>query len=287
MRLKEYIPPIIQASELLELIDTHNLIIVDASGGPNAKANYVAKHIKGAVFVDLETQLAEIQNDVSARGRHPLPQIENFARVLSDLGISRGSHVIVYDDKNGGNAAARFWWMMKSAGHKLVQVLSGGIQSAESANIPMSNGTESATEKTVYEVDEWILPLVDMVEVEEASQSSDKIIIDVRDAYRFNGDSEPIDLIAGHIPGAINIPYTENMDQSGAFLSREQLKQKYEGVFGSTNPQNIIVHCGSGVTACHTLLAVAHAGLEIPKLYVGSWSEWSRNNKPMITKSGN
>lgn len=275
---------IIKASELLKLLESDNLVIVDASGGPNARSNYDAKHIEGTVFVDLETQLADIKEDVSDGGRHPLPKIEDFAKVLSDLGISRDSHVVVYDDKNGGNAAARFWWMLKSAGHEKVQVLSGGIQAADKSNIPISSKSETPREAVLYEVDHWLLPVAAIAEVERASQAADHFVVDVRDAYRYNGESEPIDLIAGHIPGAINIPFTENLDESGAFLSPEQLKVKYEKVFGDTDPQNIIVHCGSGVTACHTLLAIAHAGLDIPRLYVGSWSEWSRNQKPMITK---
>lgn len=283
--MNENISPIIQTSELLKLYKSENLIIVDVSNGKNAKLNYDTKHIEGALFVDLNTQLAEIKDDLSIGGRHPLPKIENFAKTLSNLGISPKSHVVIYDDKNGSNASARFWWMLKSIGHEKVQVLNGGIQEAENNNYPLSSKTEIIKKTELYKFDNWKLKIAEIDEVEKVSQTENHIVIDVRDVERYNGETEPIDLIAGHIPGAINVPFTENLNKNGLFLSPNLLKQKYEKVFGDIETENIIVHCGSGVTACHTLLAIAYAELEIPKLYVGSWSEWSRNNKLIETKT--
>jgi thiosulfate/3-mercaptopyruvate sulfurtransferase len=279
------ISPIIQASELLKLYKTKNLVIVDVSNGKNAKLNYDEKHLDGALYVDLNTQLAEIKDDLSIGGRHPLPKIENFAQTLSNLGISSKSHVILYDDKNGANAAARFWWMLKSIGHEKVQVLNGGLQEAEKVNFPMSSKTEIIVQTQLYKVTDWKLKIAEMDEVEKVSQNKNHIVIDVRDVERYNGETEPIDLIAGHIPGAINVPLTENLDENGLFKSPNELKNKYEQLFGSVKSENIIVHCGSGVTACHSLLAIAYAEMEIPKLYVGSWSEWSRNNKIIEKKT--
>lgn len=279
------ISPIIQASELLKLYKIENLVIVDVSNGKNAKSNYNAKHLEGAIFVDLNTQLAEIKDDLSIGGRHPLPKIENFARTLSNLGISSKSYVIIYDDRNGSNASARFWWMLKSIGHEKVQVLSGGIQEAERNNFPISSNTESINKTELYNVDNWKLKIAEIAEVEKVSRTANHIVIDVRDVERYNGETEQIDLIAGHIPGAINVPFTENLDENGLFLSPNLLKMKYEKIFGNFKSENIIVHCGSGVTACHSLLAIAYAELEIPKLYVGSWSEWSRNSKIIETKT--
>lgn len=281
------ISPIIQASELLTFYKSDILIIVDVSNGKNAKSNYDAKHLDGALFVDLNTQLADIKDDLSIGGRHPLPKIENFARTISNLGISPKSHIILYDDKNGSNAAARFWWMLKSIGHEKVQVLNGGIQEAEKSGFPLSSNIEISNETELYKVDHWKLGIAEIEEVEKVSQAENHIVIDVRDVERYNGETESIDLVAGHIPGAINVPFTGNLDENGLFLSPNLLKKKYEDIFGSVETQNIIVHCGSGVTACHTLLAIAYAELEIPKLYVGSWSEWSRNNKVIETKSQN
>lgn len=281
------IAPIIQASELLKLYKSENLIIVDVSNGKNAKSNYETKHLKGALFVDLNTQLADIKDDLSIGGRHPLPKIENFAKTLSNLGISRKSHIVIYDDKNGSNAGARFWWMLKSVGHEKVQVLNGGIQEAEKINFPVSSNTEITNKTDLYKVDKWRLKIAEIEDVEKLSKTENHIVIDVRDEERYNGETEPIDLVAGHIPGAINVPFTENLDENGLFLTPNLLKDKYEKVFGHINTENIIVHCGSGVTACHSLLAIAYAELEIPKLYVGSWSEWSRNNKLIETKTIN
>lgn len=283
--MKQPISPIIQVNELLELYKANKITIVDARSGKNAKTAYEKKHLAGALFVDLDTQLADTKDDLSIGGRHPLPSIESFTHTLSNLGISAESHVVIYDDKNGAIASARFWWMLKSIGHEKVQVLNGGLQEAEKMDFPMSSNKEIINKTESYKIDNWKLPITQMDEVEKASQNENHIVIDVRNAKRYNGEIEPIDLIAGHIPGAINIPFTENLDENGLFLSPNELKEKYKKAFNNVNPKNIIVHCGSGVTACHTLLAIASAELETPKLYVGSWSEWSRNSKTISTKN--
>ncbi len=260
-------------------------MIFDASNSKNAKVNYETEHLEGAVFVDLNTQLADIKSDFSEGGRHPLPRIETFAEILTDLGISKNKHIVIYDDNNGSNASARFWWMLKSAGHKKVQVLNGGLSQAKGNNFPLSAKTEIIKRASEpYQIDEWKLPTIEINEVENVSQNPNYLIVDVRDKERYEGKFEPIDLIAGHIPGAINVPFTENLDQIGLFLKPDELRNKYITLFGEIKAENIIIHCGSGVTACHTLLALDYAGIETPKLYVGSWSEWSRNNK-MIEKT--
>ena len=275
--MTELKPPLIQATELLELHKSENLLIIDASNGKNAYENYQHQHLDKAIFVDLNTDLADIKEDLADGGRHPLPTLAQFSETLSKLGISKENHVVVYDDKNGSNASARFWWMLKAIGHEKVQVLDGGFQEAERVGFPV-NANEVIIHKTQpYKIEGWKLPVATMAEVEKASQDQNQIVIDVRDSERYRGEKEPIDLIAGHIPGAINIPFTENLNDGGLFLSPQELREKYLNVFNATPTDNIIVHCGSGVTACHTLLAIASAGLDMPKLYVGSWSEWSRN----------
>lgn len=271
--------PLIKADELLQLHQKEKLILVDASGG--GKENYLKNHLEGALFVDLNTQLADIKPDVSVGGRHPLPTFEQFSKTLSDLGISANSHVIVYDDKNSSNAASRFWWMLKAIGHKKVKVVDGGFQAAVKAGFPATDRTEIPGKAEPYKIENWKLPLADIHAIDKASQDNDFLIIDVRDEERYNGEKEPIDLVAGHIPNAINIPFATNLNSEGFYLSADELKKKYQQAFKNKEPEKIIVHCGSGVTACHTLLAIAAAGMEIPKLYVGSWSEWSRNGRPM------
>lgn len=271
--------PIVEPTSLMALSGSENLILIDASAG--SKARYDEKHLAGALYINLETDLAKI-GDFSIGGRHPLPSPEHFAEVLGQFGIDASSHVIIYDDKNGGNAAARFWWMLKAVGHEKVQVLNGGFQAAVDAGYPTDAEEPIVERKAPYPVSNWQLALADIDEVEKASKTGNQVIVDVRDANRFAGLTEPIDLIAGHIPGAINIPYTENLDAKGFFLPKEGLKEKYLTALAGIEPENIIVHCGSGVTACHMLLAMDYAGLAIPKLYVGSWSEWSRKEKDMV-----
>jgi len=270
--------PVINASELLTLT-TDEFVLIDASAG--SKARYDESHLSGALYIDLNTDLANI-NDFAIGGRHPLPPIEQFAETLGKFGIDEQSHVIIYDDKNGSNAAARFWWMLKAVGHEKAQVLNGGFEAAIKVGFPINSLKPEVAAKNPYPVISWQLPLAYIDEVELASKTDNQTIVDVRDADRFDGLTEPIDLIAGHIPGAINIPFTGNLDENGLFLSPSILKEKYSKALADAKPENVIVHCGSGVTACHMLLAMAYADLEIPKLYVGSWSEWSRNNKDMV-----
>lgn len=272
------ISPIIQASELIKL-NPDEFILIDASAGSKARFNEI--HLAGALYIDLNTDLADIK-DFAIGGRHPLPTLIQFSETLGKFGIEPNSHVIIYDDKNGGNAAARFWWMLKAIGHEKVQVLNGGFNEAIKFGFPTNSLKQKAESKKAYPVNRWQLTTADMNEVETASKTGDQTIVDVRDANRYAGLTEPIDLIAGHIPGAINIPFTENLDENGLFLSPEVLREKYEKALTGLKSENVIVHCGSGVTACHMLLAMDYAGLAIPKLYVGSWSEWSRNNKEMV-----
>jgi thiosulfate/3-mercaptopyruvate sulfurtransferase len=276
--------PIISPEELLQLKNSSKIILVDARAGLNAEENYKNEHLKGARYVDLNRDLATADCNPANGGRHPLPSLEKFSEVLSKLAITPQSHVIIYDDKNGSNAASRFWWMLKAVGHQKVQVLSGGLMAAIQAGFSLSSETESFEAAEKYPVTDWQLSLSNINEVDKARNNSENIVIDVRDKNRFDGHTEPLDLIAGHIPGAINVPFSENLDENGFYLSSEKLAKKYTEILGLVKPENVIVHCGSGVTACHTLLAMDYAGIPIPKLYVGSWSEWSRNNLPMATK---
>lgn len=265
---------IISPSELKNL-PTENLIILDARAGKDVYQNYLNKHIKKARFIDLDKDLAEIGENAAFGGRHPLPEIKKFAETISNLGISENNHIVVYDDKNGSNAAARAWWMLKAFGFENVQVLDGGFQNAEKEGLEFSSGEESFEKADLIHKERWLLPISDLEAVENELTKQSSTVVDVRDSYRYRGESEPIDLVAGHIPGAINIPFSENLDENGNFLSPEILREKYLKLLEG-KPENLIIHCGSGVTACHTILALDYAGFKIPNLYVGSWSEWSR-----------
>jgi thiosulfate/3-mercaptopyruvate sulfurtransferase len=274
--------PIISPKQLKEL-SPENLIILDVRTGKDSYQNYLNKHLKEARFVDLDKDLAEIVEDAAYGGRHPLPKIQKFSETVSHLGVSEDSHIIIYDDKNGANAAARAWWMLKSFGLENVHVLDGGIQAAEKEGLEFSGGKEAFEKSEIIIKEHWFLPVSSLEDIENELINESAAVIDVRDSYRYNGESEPIDLVAGHIPGAINIPFSENLDKNGNFLKPEVLKEKYLKLL-ENKPEKLIIHCGSGVTACHTILALSYAGFEIPNLYVGSWSEWSRREGKEIAK---
>lgn len=279
--MENKLSPLINPEELIALKSQNNLVLIDVRTGADAKERYNAEHLSGAFFVDLNTDLADIKTDAANGGRHPLPSVHQFSKLLQKLGVTADSHVVAYDDKNGANAASRFWWMLKAAGHQKAQVLNGGYDLAVKAGFPVSSGEEKPLEVAEFKVENWQLPTADIEEVEKARQDENFLVIDVREKDRFDGLREPLDLIAGHIPGAINVPFAENLDEKGFYLSPEKLKEKYSAILDGKETQNVIIHCGSGVTACHTLLAFGYAGMEMPKLYVGSWSEWSRNDRPM------
>ncbi|WP_293298417.1 sulfurtransferase [Pedobacter sp. UBA4863] len=276
------ISAVIQPKELLELkVQKKKFILIDADGG--GKERYLANHLDGAYFVDLKTDLSAIQKDTKNGGRHPLPLPRVFAQTISELGITPKTHVIIYDDKNAANAAARFWWMLTAVGYENIQVLNGGFKAALNIGFPSNAPINIPTAVPMdNSISDWKLPLVFIDEVEKASKTKSKTIVDVRAKNRYDGLIEPLDLIAGHIPNAINIPLTENLDELGFFKEPSFLQEKYSEVFKDKASGDIIVHCGSGVTACHTLLAFAYAGLAVPNLYVGSWSEWSRSENEMI-----
>lgn len=184
--------------------------------------------------------------------------------------------VVIYDDQSGANAASRAWWMLRAVGHEQVAVLDGGPQSVAQS---FTTDVPETSSRDAYPATAWLLPTVDIEEVEQRRGDARWKVLDVRSAPRFRGETEPIDPIAGHIPGAINLPYTENLE-GATFKDPNALRSQYEALLGDTHVERLIVHCGSGVTACHTLLALEAAGLRGASLFVGSWSEWCRNDRP-------
>lgn len=271
--------PLIQPEELNRLKVNKHLVLIQSGFGEAARISYLNKHLKGTQFVELNSDLSDIKEDAAHGGRHPLPDINVFALLIARLGISPQSQVVVYDVNKGANAAARFWWMLKALGHQQVQVLDGGPEAAEQAGFPTDSIIPKVKPVRPYTTKHWLLPTANLEDVTQASQKHTAEIIDVREPERYLGITEPIDLIAGHIPGAKNKPYHQNLQANGKFKQPDELKKMYLDF----TSKKTIVHCGSGVTACHTLLSFAIAGLSIPELYVGSWSEWSRNHKPIAT----
>jgi thiosulfate/3-mercaptopyruvate sulfurtransferase len=273
--------PLIEIEELRSI--TSPVLLIDARAGADTYQRYLSGHLDGAQHVDLDKDLAIKPENPAYGGRHPLPPLEDFAKLLGKLGITPDSHVVVYDDKAAAFGGARLWWMLRAIGHKKVQVLNGGLQAAINAGVTLSTEPYTAEPVQPYPASPVYLGTADIEQAEDAAEDDTKMVIDVRESPRYLGQTEPIDLIAGHIPGAVNLPYTLNLDSNGKYLPAAELKKTYESLFGNVIPTDVIVHCGSGVTACHTLLGMDYAGIKGPKLYVGSWSEWSRRELPIAT----
>lgn len=239
---------------------------------------YRAGHVRGAQHAQLERDLSAPAPDPARGGRHPLPHSADFAARLGRWGITPSRHVVLYDDQNGAHAAARAWWLLRAIGHERVQVIDGGLAALVAAGFELTSEQPAVAAAPTYPVPaSWLLARADSTEVEHARSAQDRRVIDVRAAVRYRGESEPIDPIAGHIPGARNVPLTDNLQADGTFKTPDELRELYRAALGGVQPEQTIVHCGSGVTACHTLLALERAGLSGAKLYVGSWSEWCRN----------
>lgn len=267
--------PLMSTAALLERPE--GLVLLDA----RPAAAYAEGHLPGALHADPERHLSRAGaegHDPAKGGRHPLPELKAWLKQLGDWGIRPGVPVLVYDDQGGGNAAARAWWMLRSVGHEAAFVLDGGLQAAQEAGLELTQEVPEATPEEPYFARAWEWTTADLDIVEKLARSADWKVLDVRSAPRYRGEVEPLDPVAGHIPGALNLPFTENLEQ-GRFKSPEVLRELYEGFLDGTRPDHLVVHCGSGVTACHTLLALEHAGLPGAALYVGSWSEWCRSGK--------
>ncbi len=289
------LPPVVRPADLQELaLRESALVLLDVRGGANGRAEFEARRLAGARFVDLESDLAGDASHPERGGRHPLPDLGRWCERLATWGIAPGTAVVIYDDAGGGNAAARAWWMVRAVGHERVALLDGGLSAAIAAGFPVESGTVSsmpdarAAEESLppYPAQEWTLPRVDADEVERRRLDPDWRVVDVRSAQRYRGESEPFDPIAGCIPGAVNLPWTDLIDSEGNLIDADQIEQRLEQVIADVPPERTIVHCGSGVTACHTLVALEHAGHSGAALYVGSWSEWCRQPRPRLPEGG-
>jgi len=252
-------------------------LLFDVRTGEQAASAYAGDHLPGAVFVDLDRDLSGPQGQPAGGGRHPLPSPATFAERLCAWGVTPDAHVVIYDEQGGANAAARMWWMLRALGHQRVQVLDGGLQAARAAGLATTGAASSRTPAPPYPAQQWLWPVADIEQVDEARQDEKRLLLDVRSAVRYRGEQEAIDPVAGHIPGAVNLPLTENLTTDGRFKSGLALRAQYQRLLRGRPVEALVVHCGSGVTACHSLLALERAGLGGASLYVGSWSEWCRN----------
>ncbi len=242
------------------------------------KIEYQACHLPGARFVDLDTDLSGTEGP----GRHPLPTVAAFARTLGRMGIGPDHTVVAYDS-SGGAIAARLWWMLDSIGHRSARVLDGGLPAWENAGLPLTSELPTVTEVRYPPPENGWRGVVDGQQVQ--SLLGRRVILDARSEDRYRGENETIDPRAGHIPTALSAFFGKNLTSAGQFLPSEALRRRF-GELGVEESESPVVYCGSGVTACHNLLAMRMAGWR-GVLYEGSWSDWSaRSERPVRTGAG-
>ena len=272
------LPPVVSAAGIARRDD---IVLCDVRwylDGRSGYDAYLEGHIAGAIWVDLDAHLSA--HGAPAHGRHPLPTAESFAASLGSLGIGPNDPVVAYDDLNG-TAAGRMVWMLRVLGHD-AGLLDGGLGSWTGA----TDTAPSARAAVDCPVRPWPAgAFVDIDDAADAGADPAVVLIDARGGDRYRGETEPVDPRPGHIPGAVNVPMTDNLNPEGRFAEATTLRARYqsEGVQETADGNNGIVYCGSGVSACMDALAMERAGLGRPQVYIGSWSQWSHTNRPAET----
>jgi thiosulfate/3-mercaptopyruvate sulfurtransferase len=258
--------PLISVTELRDSLDLVTVLDVrDRMGGPPGRDEFAAGHVPGAAYVDLDDDLAA---EPGTGGRHPLPDPLLLEAAMERSGVRNDRPVVVYDDW-AGRAAARCWWLLRWAGHPDVRVLDGGWSAWQAAGFATEVG-DAAPEPGDFTVEPGRMPVLPRQQVLDAAR--DGVVVDARAPERFRGETEPIDPVAGHVPGAVNVPTEANLADDGRFRSPGELLAAYAAV-GAVPGEEVAVYCGSGVTACHDILALEVAGIPA-RLYPGSWSDW-------------
>ncbi len=275
---------LISTTELAEHLHDPNWVVIDCrfdlADKEWGEQEYAVLHIPGAVYADLEKDICGPITPIS--GRHPLPEDKDFISAMQRIGVNNDSQVVVYD-ATGGGMAGRLWWQLKYFGHEKVALLNGGLPKWLTEGRDTTDGVESNPAGDFSGVPDFTM-MVTTNEVKDMLGFKTNTIIDARAPERFRGEVEPIDTVAGRIPGAVNRFYNHNLDSSGQFLPAESLKTAFETLLNGFKPQDAVAYCGSGTTACHNLIAMAYTGLPMPRLYVGSWSEWIREPKNPIER---
>lgn len=279
---------LISSEDLAQHLNDPHWVIVDTrfdlTDTEAGRRDYAGAHIPGAVYAHLDEDLSGpiIPGQTS---RHPLPDIDVFAQTLSNWGIGPGVQVIAYDSR-GGIIAGRLWWMLRWLGHDVVAVLDGGWPQWVKAGRPTTTeiATPSPRPFTPHPRPDM---LVEVDQVGGIGQDPAQKLVDCRAHDRFRGQNETLDPVGGHIPGAVCLPVTENLGEDGRFLPGEALRRRFAPLLGGRTPEQVVFYCGSGVSAAHNLLAMAHIGLDGARLYAGSWSEWITDPaRPVATGVG-
>ena len=281
----------LQADKARLMVFDCSFELMDATAG---EKHYLQSHIPGAVYADLDHALSDKGSlgpdgqvmphaGAASGGRHPLPNREKFAMWLSSVGFANDMQAVVYD-RNSANYCGRLWWMLKWMGHDAVAILDGGLQAWQAAGGEVRSGTEPSHFQANFEPGEPLRRLVDTQEVAQALGQPSMTLVDARAPQRFRGEVEPLDPVAGHIPGALNRPFAQNIGPDGRFKSRDALRAEFDALLGGRDPATVVHQCGSGVSAVPNVLAMELAGFPPAGLYAGSWSEWSRNPRLPVAK---
>jgi len=262
----------------LRVVDAR-AVLADPEAG---RAAFAASHLPGAVHADLDRDMSD--RSAAGQGRHPLPDAAAFARRVGEWGIGPSHRVVVYDAADGSMAAARLWWLLGLLGHERVAVLDGGLAAWREAGLPETSAEESPAALPPYPGAGFDRSrIADANEVLARLGDAPGWLLDARAGERFRGEVEPIDPVAGHIPGALNRPFALNL-RDGRFRPADELRAELEPLLHGHAPSRVVLSCGSGVTACHLLLAMEHAGLAGAKVYAGSWSGWIADpSRPVAT----
>jgi thiosulfate/3-mercaptopyruvate sulfurtransferase len=269
---------LVDAQTLATMLGDSDVTVVDCRfelmNSDAGRTSYLHEHIPGAVYADLDKDLAAPVGP--ATGRHPLPDAAVLADTFGRLGVANSSHVVVYDDCSGA-IAARAWWLLRWLGHDRVSLLDGGIAHWRAQLLPLEAG-EIQVARQQLEIMPRPQLVLDTSQIVAAGASCTTLqLVDARDATRFAGDAEPIDPVAGHIPGAITLPLSASLNRDGTWKDQDQLRDLWDATLGEGKDRPWSVMCGSGVTACHVAISGLLAGLPEPRVYVGSWSEWIRD----------
>ena len=266
---------LIDPATLIRHLTDPNWIVVDTrfdlTEPAKGEQQYLDSHIPGARYAHLDRDLSG--EKTGSNGRHPLPTVDQMRSRFGAIGISSGRQVAIYD-ADSGMYAARLWWMLRFMGHDAVAVLDGGLARWVREGYPVRPGDEHWTPAR-FEGDprgEWRL---DVAAVAAGLSDPSRVLVDARAEGRFRGEGETLDKVAGHIPGARNYFFQRNLGDDKTFKARDEIRGQWESLLGTTPPANVVMYCGSGVTACHNLLAMEHAGLSGARIFPGSWSEWS------------
>ena len=276
---------LIDATELAAL-PAHAVLIVDCrfdlTDPAKGERDYLDGHIPGAVHASLDRDLSDLSRQAEGLGRHPLPLESAFNALLSRWGWQPGMQVVSYDAAGGALAAARLWWLLRLVGVHEAAVLDGGYAAWLAAGLPVESGAAAprpASKVSLrYDADQVLL---DHAAVRDGAAGQ---LLDARAAPRYRGDVEPLDRVGGHVPGALNRPFADNLGSDGRFKPAAELRDEFLAVLGTTAPSQVVHMCGSGVTACHNLLAMEHAGLHGSRLYAPSWSGWVSDPSRPVAK---